>query len=306
MAQLKAGLRRSADRLGTPVRSLFKRSALPTPETFEALEELLIQSDMGVEVAAGLVAELKDRKWSSEKGLEEDLGVAALTALQQLIAQRLLPFQKPLVPVKMPQPWVCLMVGVNGSGKTTTAGKLASQWRGQGYGMALVAGDTFRAAAVEQLKVWAQRSDVPLYAGPPGCDSGALAFDSLRDATAKAQDILLIDTAGRLHNKAHLMDELSKVVRVLKKQDPQAPHCTVLVLDGTVGQNALSQVALFQKALPLSGLIVTKLDGTAKGGILLQLTHTFQLPIYALGVGEGVEDLQPFDAQAFAAGLVGH
>ena len=300
MSRLKEGLRRSSDRLRTPLVGLFKKTSL-SAETFETLEEILLQSDMGVAVSAELTQRVQKDRWPAGENNSE----AVLHFLSQALVDRLKPFEGDLAPLPEAKPWVCVLVGVNGSGKTTTAGKLAARWGQQHKQVGLVAGDTFRAAAREQLEIWANRTSAHLYGGPPGCDSAALAFESVQDARRKGLDCLFIDTAGRLHNKTHLMEELAKLSRVLKKHDPALPHCTLLVLDATVGQNAVTQVELFQKAIPLSGLIVTKLDGSAKGGILLDLTHRFQLPLYGVGVGEGLEDLQRFDAQAFASALLG-
>lgn len=299
ITRLRQGLAKSSDRLRTPLVALFKRPKIDAA-TLEALEEILLQSDMGVRIASELTERFSKEHW--KEGVE---GARVLEFLGHEITQRLQPFEAGLSPDLSHTPWVCLLVGVNGSGKTTTAGKLAAQWTRQNLKVGLVAGDTFRAAATEQLEVWSTRSGAHFYAGAYGRDSASLAFESFQDAQKKGVDVLLIDTAGRLHNKAHLMDELSKMVRVLRKQDPALPHATLLVLDATTGQNAISQVELFQKAAPLSGLILTKLDGSAKGGILLDLTQQFSLPIQGIGVGEHIEDLQPFSAAAFSQALLG-
>ena len=198
-----------------------------------------------------------------------------------------------------------LLVGVNGSGKTTTAGKLAQQWRQEGKSVMLAAGDTFRAAAIDQLKVWGERTGTEVIAGEQGGDAAALAYQALERAKSQNTDVLIIDTAGRLQNRTELMDELAKVVRVIRKLDDSAPHDSVIVLDGTVGQNALAQVSAFQQVADVSGIIVTKLDGTAKGGVVIALADTFGLPVHAVGVGEGVDDLQPFEARDFANALAG-
>jgi fused signal recognition particle receptor len=200
---------------------------------------------------------------------------------------------------------VILVCGVNGTGKTTTIGKMAAELKGQGHSVTMAAGDTFRAAAIEQLQIWGQRTGCPVIARKPGADAAGLAFDALQAAQRDGTDVLLIDTAGRLHNKAVLMEELAKVVRVLKKLDPEAPHNTLLVLDATTGQNARNQVETFASMVPVSGLVVTKLDGTARGGVVVALARQFGLPVHALGVGEGVEDLRPFDARGFADALLG-
>jgi fused signal recognition particle receptor len=208
-----------------------------------------------------------------------------------------------LDPAKRPQ--VILVCGVNGTGKTTTIGKMAAELKTSGHSVTLAAGDTFRAAAIEQLQIWGQRTGCPVVAKAPGADAAGLAFDALQKARADGTDVLLIDTAGRLHNKAALMDELAKVVRVLRKLDPEAPHDVLLVLDATTGQNARAQVETFAAMVPISGLVVTKLDGTARGGVVVALARQFGLPVHALGVGEGVDDLRPFDARAFADALLG-
>ena len=214
------------------------------------------------------------------------------------------PVAKPM-PIYAKKPQVVLVVGVNGSGKTTTIGKLASQFRAAGKSVVIAAGDTFRAAAVEQLQVWGERAGVPVMTAPQGTDPASLAFDAMTRAEAEGADLLMIDTAGRLQNRADLMEELSKIVRVIRKKDPDAPHNTLLVLDATTGQNALSQVETFQKMADVSGLVMTKLDGTAKGGVLLALADKFGLPIHAIGVGEQIDDLAPFDPEEFAAALTG-
>jgi fused signal recognition particle receptor len=203
------------------------------------------------------------------------------------------------------RPQVILVCGVNGTGKTTTIGKMAAELKRQGHSVIIAAGDTFRAAAIEQLQIWGQRTDCPVIARKPGADAAGLAYDALEAARGEGADVLLIDTAGRLHNKAALMDELAKVVRVLRKLDPQAPHDVLLVLDATTGQNARNQVETFASMVPISGLVVTKLDGTARGGVVVALARQFGLPVHALGVGEGVDDLRPFEARAFADALLG-
>ena len=221
------------------------------------------------------------------------------------VAEILVPVASRLVPDPARRPHVVLVIGVNGSGKTTTIGKLAHRWKADGLKVMLAAGDTFRAAAVEQLQVWGERAGVPVVSGAAGADSAGLAYEALERARRDGTDVLLIDTAGRLHNKAHLMEELAKLVRVIRKLDPTAPHDAVLVLDATVGQNAHQQVDVFSKALPLTGLIVTKLDGTAKGGVLVALAEAFKIPVVAVGVGETADDLRPFEAKTFARSLMG-
>jgi fused signal recognition particle receptor len=265
----------------------------------ESLEEVLIASDMGVETAARLTARLAEGRFGRRVSAGE-----LREALAAEVARIMEPVARPL-PLYSTKPQVVLVVGVNGSGKTTTIGKLASQFRAAGKSVVIAAGDTFRAAAVEQLQVWGQRAGVPVLTAPEGSDPASLAFDALMRAQEEGADLLMIDTAGRLQNRADLMEELAKIVRVLRKKDPTAPHNTLLVLDATTGQNALSQVEIFAKIADVSGLVMTKLDGTAKGGVLVALADRFGLPIHAIGVGEQIDDLAPFDPEDFARALVG-
>jgi fused signal recognition particle receptor len=265
----------------------------------ESLEELLIQADLGVDTALKVSASL------AEGHLGRRLSTGEIkAALAAEIAAILEPVARPM-PIYAKKPQVVLVVGVNGSGKTTTIGKLASQFRAAGKSVVVAAGDTFRAAAVEQLQVWGQRAGVPVMTAPQGSDPASLAFDALERAERDGADLLLIDTAGRLQNRKDLMDELAKIVRVLRKRDASAPHNTLLVLDATTGQNALSQVEIFRAIADVSGLVMTKLDGTAKGGVLVALADRFGLPIHAIGVGEAIDDLSPFDPGEFADALVG-
>lgn len=268
-------------------------------EMLEQLEELLIASDMGVDTALRVTANLAEGRMGRRLSVPEIKGLLAAE-----IARIMEPVARPM-PLTPQRPQVVLVVGVNGSGKTTTIGKLASQFRAAGKSVVIAAGDTFRAAAVEQLQVWGTRAGVPVMTAPEGSDPASLAFDAMTRAEAEGADLLLIDTAGRLQNRADLMEELSKIVRVIRKKDPTAPHNTLLVLDATTGQNALSQVEVFQKISDVSGLVMTKLDGTAKGGVLVALADRFGLPIHAIGVGEQIEDLDAFDPEEFAAALVG-
>ncbi len=265
----------------------------------EELEELLITADMGVETALKVSARLAEGRFGRAVAADE-----IKRALATEIAKILEPVARPL-PLYAKKPQVVLVVGVNGSGKTTTIGKLASQLRGAGKTVVIAAGDTFRAAAVEQLQIWGERAGVPVMTAAQGSDPASLAFDAMTKAERDGADILLIDTAGRLQNRADLMEELAKIVRVIRKKDAQAPHNTVLVLDATTGQNALSQVDIFQKIASVSGLVMTKLDGTAKGGVLVALADRFGLPIHAIGIGEAIDDLSPFDPDEFAAALTG-
>jgi fused signal recognition particle receptor len=265
----------------------------------EDLEDLLIQSDMGVATASRVAANLAEGRWGRRVGARE-----IKTLLSAEVAAILDPVARPL-PLKPLKPQVVLVVGVNGSGKTTTIGKLSSQLRAAGKHVIIAAGDTFRAAAVEQLQVWGERAGVPVLTAPEGSDPASLAYEALEKAQAEGADLLMIDTAGRLQNRSDLMAELEKIVRVIRKLDPDAPHDTLLVLDATVGQNALNQVEIFQKVADVSGLVMTKLDGTAKGGVLVALADRFGLPIHAIGVGEHLDDLAPFDPEEFAAALTG-
>ncbi len=268
-------------------------------EMLEDLEDLLIQADMGVETAARVAANLAEGRFGRK------LSVAEIkAALAQEIARIMEPVARPL-PLYPARPQVVLVVGVNGAGKTTTIGKLASQFRTAGKSVIIAAGDTFRAAAVEQLQVWGERAGVPVMTAPEGSDPASLAHDALTRARAEGVDLLMIDTAGRLQNRADLMEELAKILRVLRRIDPETPHNTLLVLDATTGQNALSQVEIFRKLADVSGLVMTKLDGTARGGVLVALADRFGLPIHAIGVGEQIDDLQAFDPEEFAAALVG-
>ena len=265
----------------------------------ESLEEVLIRADMGVETAVRVTANIAEGRFGKRISTPE-----LRVALADEIARILGPVARPM-PLYPQKPQVVLVVGVNGSGKTTTIGKLASQFKAAGKSVVIAAGDTFRAAAVEQLQVWGQRAGVPVLTAPEGSDPASLAFDALTKAQADGADLLMIDTAGRLQNRQDLMEELAKIVRVIRKKDPTAPHNTILVLDATTGQNAINQVEIFRKIADVTGLVMTKLDGTAKGGVLVALADKFGLPIHAIGVGEQIDDLQPFDPDDFARALVG-
>ncbi|MEM6375893.1 MAG: signal recognition particle-docking protein FtsY [Pseudomonadota bacterium] len=295
----------SRDKPGLLGRLMGRGSAAPVMRRalddamLEQLEELLITADMGVETALRVTANI------AEGRMGRKLSVAEIKSLlAQEIARIMEPVARPM-PIFPKRPQVVLVVGVNGSGKTTTIGKLASQFRAAGKNVVIAAGDTFRAAAVEQLQIWGQRANVPVLTAPEGSDPASLAFDAMDKAERDGADLLLIDTAGRLQNRADLMEELAKIVRVIRKKDPNAPHNTLLVLDATTGQNALSQVKTFQDMADVSGLVMTKLDGTAKGGVLVALADQFGLPIHAIGVGEQIDDLAPFDPEEFAAALTG-
>jgi fused signal recognition particle receptor len=268
-------------------------------EMLERLEDVLIQSDMGVDTAARVTANIAEGRFGKRISTAE-----LRQALASEIARIMGPVARPL-PLYPQKPQVVLVVGVNGSGKTTTIGKLASQFKAAGKKVVIAAGDTFRAAAVEQLQVWGNRAGVPVLTAPEGSDPASLAFDALTQAQQDGADLLMIDTAGRLQNRQDLMEELAKIVRVIRKKDPTAPHNTILVLDATTGQNAVAQVEIFRKIADVSGLVMTKLDGTAKGGVLVSLADKFGLPIHAIGVGEQIDDLSPFDPDDFARALVG-
>jgi fused signal recognition particle receptor len=299
LSRLKASLSKSSNRLVDGIASVFTRRKLDDAAV-EGLEEVLIAADVGPATAATLAAKIAATRF--EKDITPE---AVRDALAVEIEAILAPVAQPIALDAATKPHVILVIGVNGTGKTTTIGKLAKAMRDEGKRVVLAAGDTFRAAAVEQLKIWGERSGCPVIARPQGADSAGLAFDALQEARQQGADVLLIDTAGRLHNKANLMAELEKVARVLKKLDPDAPHDCLLVLDATTGQNALSQVATFREMLPITGLVVTKLDGSAKGGVLIALAEKFAIPVRAIGIGEGADDLRPFDARAFARSLMG-
>ncbi len=297
--RLRAGLSRSSARLNDGINTIFNRRRLDDAALSE-LEELLIASDMGVGVASEVTERLRRTRFGQEVTPEE-----VRTALADEVVRLVEPVTKPLRLDPAQKPFVILVVGVNGSGKTTTIAKLARQYRDAGHRVRLAAGDTFRAAAVEQLQIWGERTGCPVVVRPAGSDAAGLAYDALAEARAAGDDILLIDTAGRLHNKADLMGELQKIARVLKKLDPAAPHSVLLVLDATVGQNAHAQAEIFRDMIGVTGIVMTKLDGTARGGVLVSLAEKYGIPIHALGVGETAEDLRPFEARAYARSLVG-
>jgi fused signal recognition particle receptor len=299
LQRLKRGLGRSSAKLGEGIVGIFTRRRLDD-ETLDELEELLIQADMGMAIADEVTGRLRKTKFGQEVSPEE-----VRAALAEVIVELIEPIAKPLKIDRALKPHVILVVGVNGSGKTTTIGKLAKQYRDAGLAVHLAAGDTFRAAAVEQLKIWAERTGCPITTRPTGADAAGLALDALQAAKAEGADVLLIDTAGRLQNRTDLMAELQKVVRVLKKGDPKAPHSVLLVLDATVGQNAHAQAEIFRELVGVTGIVMTKLDGTARGGVLVSLAERYGIPVHAIGVGETAEDLRPFEASSFARSLVG-
>ncbi len=297
--RLKQGLTRTSSKLTEGITGVFTKRKLDD-ETLEELEDLLIQADLGLDISASVAAALKKSRYNSDITPDE---VRAILA--QEVEKVLAPVARPLEIDAAKKPHVVLVVGVNGTGKTTTIGKYASQFTKQGLKVMLAAGDTFRAAAIEQLKIWGERTGAAVVAGEPGADAAGLAFDALQRAKEDGYDLLLIDTAGRLQNKTALMAELEKVIRVIKKLDPSAPHSVVLTLDATTGQNALSQVEIFGKIAGVTGLVMTKLDGTARGGILVAISSKYALPVHAIGVGESASDLQSFHAQDFARAIAG-
>lgn len=299
LARLKEGLSKSTSRLTEGIGGIFTKRRLDE-EALEELEELLITADLGPAMAAKVTGELAKSRFGKDVTPDE-----VRRFLADRIAETLAPVAKPLDLVPAARPHVILVVGVNGAGKTTTIGKMAKQYRDQGKRVLIAAGDTFRAAAVQQLEVWGERAGCPVVSRETGADAAGLAFDALERARREQADVLLIDTAGRLQNKANLMAELQKIVRVLKKLDAGTPHSTLLVLDATTGQNALNQAEVFRDMVDVTGLIVTKLDGSARGGVLVALADRFKLPVHAIGVGETIEDMRPFEAGAFARSLTG-
>jgi fused signal recognition particle receptor len=297
--RMRLGFRKTSDRLGDNLGGLLTKSALDAA-TLDDIEEALVASDLGPRTAAKVRARLAEERF--ERGISEP-------AIRDVVAQELekilRPVAEPLEIIAFPRPQVILVVGVNGSGKTTTIAKLAHLFVEQDYSVLLAAGDTFRAAAIEQLQIWADRAGVPIIAGPEGSDSSAIVYDGVKKATAEGIDVLIVDTAGRLQNKKDLMDELAKIRRTLGRLNPAAPHDVVLVLDATIGQNTLSQIEVFREVAGVTGLIMTKLDGTARGGVLVAAADTFGLPIHAIGVGEGMDDLRPFDPAEAARAIAG-
>ena len=299
LSRLRSGLSKSADRVGGAITGVFTKRKLDQA-ALDELEEILIAGDMGVTTAAKLSAAIARERFDKEVSDDE-----VREALADEIAGLLDPVALPLNVDAGPKPFVILVCGVNGSGKTTTIGKLAAQFKAQGKSVLLAAGDTFRAAAIEQLQVWGERTGCPVLTRAQGADPAGLAFDAVKDGREQGHDVVLIDTAGRLQNKKDLMAELEKVVRVIKKQDETAPHACLLVMDSTIGQNAHAQVEAFKAMVDVTGLVMTKLDGTAKGGVVVSLAEKFSLPVHAVGVGEGMDDLRPFEARAFARSLMG-
>ena len=297
--RLKAGLQRSSEKISTGITDLFTKRKLDA-EALQDLKDILIQGDLGVSTATRLTSSLAKTRFDQEISSEE-----IKIILAEEVATILAPIAQPLVIDGTHKPHIILVCGINGSGKTTTIGKMARQFKDQGKSVTLVAGDTFRAAAVEQLQIWGERSGCPVISRDNGADAAGLAFDAIKEAQASGADVLMIDTAGRLQNRKDLMEELTKVVRVIRKVDETAPHSVLLVMDATIGQNAHSQVEVFKDMVDVSGLIITKLDGSAKGGVVVSLAERFEIPVHAVGVGEGIDDLRPFEADAFARSLMG-
>jgi fused signal recognition particle receptor len=296
--RLSGGLKRTSASIGGAITDLVAKRKLDQA-MLDEIEDVLIRADLGVDCAARIAAAVGEGRY--DKSITSDEVKAVLA---QEVEKVLTPVAKPLL-LDTARPFVVLVVGVNGSGKTTTIGKLAARARAQGRSVMLAAGDTFRAAAIDQLKIWGSRSGAAVIARAPGADAAGLAFDALTQARGEKTDLVLVDTAGRLQNKAVLMDELEKIVRVMKKVDPSAPHSVLLVLDATVGQNALSQVEAFREVAGVTGLVMTKLDGTARGGILVAIAEEYGLPVHFVGVGEGIDDLAPFSASEFARAIAG-
>lgn len=298
-SRLKAGLSRTRHSFIDNITQLLMGKKEINGELLEDLENILLSSDMGIEVSGRVIAQLTQEVRRKQLNDIETL----LATLKNHLKELLLPYQAPLILPEAIKPFVILMVGVNGSGKTTTIGKLAHLFKDAGKKVLLAAGDTFRAAAVEQLQTWGERNDVPVIAQHSGADSASVIFDAVQAAYNRYSDILIADTAGRLHTQEHLMEELKKIIRVMKKLDTQIPHEILLVLDAGTGQNALNQAKKFHEMLGVTGIILTKLDGTAKGGVIFNIAHTLKLPIRFIGVGEGVEDLRPFEAELFVDAL---
>ena len=296
--KLGLGLKKSSNKLTTGISDIFTKRKVDS-QTLEELEELLITSDLGVKASTKIIAKFGERR------LNKDASSAEIRSeLAADIETILKPCEQNLAIDTNIKPFVILMVGVNGAGKTTSIGKLAAKFKQEGKQISFIAGDTFRAAAVEQLEVWGKRNDIRVYKGPNGCDAAGLCFDGLSEAIKQGDDIVFIDTAGRLQNKAGLMDELKKIIRVIKKVIPEAPHATLLTIDATTGQNALAQVQTFKEMVDVSGLIITKLDGTAKGGILVAVAEEQPTPIHFIGIGEGIDDLDKFNAHDFANSIM--
>ena len=297
--RLTTGLKRSSDQLTGSITSVFTKRKLDAA-TLDELEDVLIQADLGIETAMAITETLRRDRFDRDV-TGEDVRAVLAAEVEKVLG----PVARTLVVDSAQKPFVILMIGVNGSGKTTTIGKLAQKFAAEGRSVMLAAGDTFRAAAIEQLQVWGQRTNAPVISRPAGSDASGLAFDAVTQARTEGRDVLIIDTAGRLQNRDELMNELEKIIRVIKKVDPTAPHATLLTLDATTGQNALKQVEIFGARAGVTGLVMTKLDGTARGGILVAIARKFGLPVHFIGVGEGVNDLEAFTASDFAQAIAG-
>lgn len=296
--KLGLGLKKSSQKISNGLSDIFTKKKLSS-DTLDDLSDVLLSADMGTTATQKIIDSL------AKKRLNKDLTIAEIKqALAEEVALLLAPCEKKLIIDENKKPFVILMVGVNGAGKTTTIGKLAAKFKAQGKKISFIAGDTFRAAAVEQLSVWGERNSIRVYKGAAGCDAAGLCYDGLQEALKQGDDIVFIDTAGRLQNKSGLMDELKKIIRVMQKVIPSAPHQTILTLDATTGQNALDQVQTFSAITDISGLIITKLDGSAKGGILAAIAGQCPKPVYYIGIGEGIDDLDEFSAQAYAQNLI--
>lgn len=296
--KLGLGLKKSSQKISNGLSDIFTKKKLSS-DTLDDLSDVLLSADMGTTATQKIIDSL------AKKRLNKDLTIAEIKqALAEEVALLLAPCEKKLIIDENKKPFVILMVGVNGAGKTTTIGKLAAKFKAQGKKISFIAGDTFRAAAVEQLSVWGERNSIRVYKGAAGCDAAGLCYDGLQEAIKQGDDIVFIDTAGRLQNKSGLMDELKKIIRVIQKVIPSAPHQTILTLDATTGQNALDQVQTFSAITDISGLIITKLDGSAKGGILAAIAGQCPKPVYYIGIGEGIDDLDEFSAQAYAQNLI--
>lgn len=296
--KLGLGLKKSSQKISNGLSDIFSKKKLSS-DTLDDLSDVLLSADMGTTATQKIIDSL------AKKRLNKDLTIAEIKqALAEEVALLLAPCEKKLIIDENKKPFVILMVGVNGAGKTTTIGKLAAKFKAQGKKISFIAGDTFRAAAVEQLSVWGERNSIRVYKGAAGCDAAGLCYDGLQEALKQGDDIVFIDTAGRLQNKSGLMDELKKIIRVIQKVIPSAPHQTILTLDATTGQNALDQVQTFSAITDISGLIITKLDGSAKGGILAAIAGQCPKPVYYIGIGEGIDDLDEFSAQAYAQNLI--
>ena len=296
--KLGLGLKKSSQKISNGLSDIFTKKKLSS-DTLDDLSDVLLSADMGTTATQKIIDSL------AKKRLNKDLTIAEIKqALAEEVALLLAPCEKKLIIDENKKPFVILMVGVNGAGKTTTIGKLAAKFKAQGKKISFIAGDTFRAAAVEQLSVWGERNSIRVYKGAAGCDAAGLCYDGLQEALKQGDDIVFLDTAGRLQNKSGLMDELKKIIRVIQKVIPSAPHQTILTLDATTGQNALDQVQTFSAITDISGLIITKLDGSAKGGILAAIAGQCPKPVYYIGIGEGIDDLDEFSAQAYAQNLI--